>query len=370
MNKNKGSQIGAIICFVVSVLMISCKKEQQGTLENDQAPTPLLLKIPPHFPRPIEMPDNPLTVEGVHLGRQLFYDPLLSANMQVSCASCHHQERAFADGVALTAAGVSGKKLERHSPTLINLAWADQGFFWDGGAKNLESQAFGPLTHADEMGMSLVTLANRLMASELYVNLFQQAFNEKPSAQGAAKALAQFQRTLISASSRYDSYRSGQDMQALTASEQRGMHLVIQKCGGCHRGELFTDNAFHNNGIDDDFTDDSNEWIHRGRYRISFNPGDLGAFKTPTLRNITRSAPYMHDGRFTSLDQVLQHYRSGIKHSPVTDRLLYDQNENPGIAMSDGEMNDIKSFLEALTDEIFLNETNFSNPHKNENRKK
>ncbi|WP_237682714.1 cytochrome-c peroxidase [Sphingobacterium sp. B16(2022)] len=360
----KGLKVGVFTSIVLSLCTISCGKVQVDTPLPDQTPTPLMLKVPAHFPAPTKMLDNPLTVEGVNLGRHLFYDPLLSANMQVSCASCHHQERAFADGVALTAAGVSGKTLERHSPTLINLAWTDQGFFWDGGATNLESQAFGPLTHADEMGMSLVTLANRLIASEFYVNLFQQAFAEKPSAQGAAKALAQFQRTLISSNSRYDNYRSGQDLKALSAGELRGMHLVKQKCGTCHSGELFTDNAFHNNGIDDDFTDDSNEWIHRGRYRISFNPIDLGAFKTPTLRNVTRSAPYMHDGRFKSLDQVLQHYRSGIKHSPVTDRLLYDQNENPGIAMSDKEMTEIKSFLEALTDDIFLNETNFSNPNK------
>lgn len=361
---DKGIQVGAIICFIIGLCSVSCRKERLDHSIPVQAPTPLILKIPEHFPKPIDMLENPLTVEGVQLGRQLFYDPLLSANMQVSCASCHHQKLAFADGLALTAAGVSGKRLLRHSPTLINLAWADQGFFWDGGAKNLESQAFGPFTHADEMGMSLVALAHRLSDSELYTNLFQLAFDEKPTAQGAAKALAQFQRTLISSHSRYDQYRSGQNSQALSETELRGLNIVKQKCGGCHSGELFTDHAFHNNGIDESFTDQSHEWIHFGRYRISFNPTDLGAFKTPTLRNVARSAPYMHDGRFKSIDQVLEHYRSGIKQTQVTDKLLIDPDGNPGIPMSNQEMNDIKSFLGTLTDETFLNDTNFSNPDK------
>ncbi|WP_258862393.1 cytochrome-c peroxidase [Sphingobacterium spiritivorum] len=355
----------SLILAVTMLTVFSCQKDitlPEGT--EEPFPTIYRLHAPAYFGVPVAMPDNPLTVQGVALGRRLFYDPLLSANMQVSCASCHHQDKAFADGAILSQAGVSGKPLTRHSPVLLNLAWADQGFFWDGGAKNLESQAFAPLTHADEMGMSLADIKARLRSDSEYSKLFYQAFGEAPSAEGTAKALAQFQRTLISADSRYDRYLRSGSKKELTEAEHRGRILVKQKCGNCHSGAHFTDYRFHNNGMDANFSDLSDEWIHLGRYRISLDPKDMGAYKTPTLRNVAVSAPYMHDGRFATLDQVLDHYRFGVKTSSFTDPVLYDFSGNIGISMTDKEEADIKAFLFALTDEQFLNNTRFSNPNK------
>ena len=368
--KVRNRQIIVFLAFLVWVFVLfSCSKDD-GLPITDADLNTFALRQPAFFPKAVEsainpktgLPSNPLSRAGVELGRRLFYEPLLSANKQVSCSSCHHQDKGFSDGVAITTAGVSGKPLERHSPTLINLAWTDKGFFWDGGSKNLESQVFGPLTHADEMGIYLPEMIDRLSALSTYVDLFQMAFNEPPSAAGVAKALSQFQRILISADAPYDLYRRGEQPDALSADQLRGLNLIRQKCGSCHAGELFTDNRFHNNGIDDDFGDGSHEGTYWGRYRISYNPLDLGAFKTPTLRNVMVSAPYMHDGRFKTIDEVLHHYRFGIKDTPVTDAALYQNNDEPGIHMTDQEMEDIKSFLYTLTDEKFLTNKEFSLP--------
>ena len=349
----------------VALLISSCRKDNQvlpDDVETDNSPYDL--RIPAFFPKAVDMPDNPLTEAGVELGRHLFYEPMLSATNTVSCATCHRQEKGFSDGLVLSNTGISGKALKRHSPALFNLAWADQGFFWDGGSKNLESQAFAPLAHPDEMGSYFPEMLSRLSSKEKYITLFQKAFNEAPSAAGVAKALAQFQRTIISAESRYDLYRRGKTTTSLNASEVRGMNLVQQKCADCHSGELFTDKGFHNNGIDDDFSDDSHEEIYLGRYRMTRAFIDIGAFKTPSLRNVMVSAPYMHDGRFSSIDEVLEHYRSGIKESLYTDKLLYQSNGNVGIPMTDQDVKDIKAFLSALTDEEFLKNKQYSNPNK------
>jgi len=353
--------VGALLAMLVAQ---GCRKETPMPEPEPSGPEPYTLAIPSHFPPSEPAADNPLTVRGVELGRKLFYEGLLSANGNVSCATCHRQELAFSDGVAIATHGVSGRPLERHVPVLFNLAWASNGLFWDGGSKNLESQAFGPLTHADEMGMDLGLLETSLRESANYPKLFRDAFSDGITAANVAKALAQFQRTLVSGNSRYDRYTlDGAGSSALNETELHGISLVRQKCGGCHSGELFTDNSFHNNGIDDDFSDDSHEWIHRGRYRITFDPMDLGAFKTPSLRNVMVSAPYMHDGRFATIEGVLDHYASGIKDSEVTDRLLYQRDGKPGIPMSGDEKEAIVAFLHTLTDEAFLGDRDFANPN-------
>ncbi|MDO6435888.1 cytochrome c peroxidase [Cyclobacterium sp. 1_MG-2023] len=324
------------------------------------SPTLIGIQVPANFPSPVVMPDNPISKEGVLLGRTLFYDPELSLDGKVSCSSCHNQELAFSDGVSLGNFGVSGKELVRHSPTLINMAWMDQGFFWDGGSKNLESQAFGPLTHADEMGMSLDNLEKRLTADPEYSELFLNAFEDGLTFQNIAKALAQFERTLISSNSRYDKYVRNERGGNLNDLELKGLNLVQEKCSSCHSGELFTDNAFHNNGLDNSFTDESHELSYQGRYRITFELEDLGAFKTPTLRNTMVSAPYMHDGRFSGIEEVLEHYSEGVKAAKTTSRLLYQNNGKAGLALSDSDKEAIIAFLHTLTDEEFLYNPDFS----------
>lgn len=329
------------------------------TLEADEPivgfrTTPLELSLPDHFPAPILIESNPLTEEGVLLGKTLFFDPAISANGKVSCASCHLPRLAFSDGVAIPESGVSGKALERHSPVLFNLAWMGNGFFWDGGSKNLESQAFGPLTHADEMGMDINELEHRLKMDRAYVELFEAAFEDGISSPNVVKALAQFERTLISASSKYDQSKKSETEVELSEQELMGFALVQNHCTVCHKGELFTDNLFHNNGLDADFSNGGHEMVLLGRFRITQEEKDRGAFKTPSLRNVMLSAPYMHDGRFNTIDEVLDHYSDGVNDVLTTSELVYQKEGGVGIPLSKSDKAAIKAFLHTLTDHDFV----------------
>ncbi|SER88045.1 cytochrome-c peroxidase [Pedobacter rhizosphaerae] len=345
-----------IVSFFLAGVIMSCKKEPVIPVSSE-AVQYITLTAPEGFPAIKINSDNPLSNQGVELGRLLFYDVRLSGNNKVSCASCHSQRLAFSDGVALTNAGVSGQNLERHSPALINLAWAN-GFFWDGGSKNLESQAFGPITNMHEMQQDLNELEFELKQVPEYVKRFSDIFKDGVKATNVAKALAQFQLTLISSNSKYDKFKLGEI--SLNAQELRGLNLIHIKCKSCHSGELFTDNAYHNNGIDDVYSDE-HEGIHQGRYRITHDPSDLGSFKTPTLRNVMLTAPYMHDGRFKNIDEVLEHYNSGLKKSSTVDPLLFQNNKQLGVPISPKEKLDIKAFLMALTDNDFITNKKFSN---------
>ncbi len=323
---------------------------------------PVRLSIPENFPPPLPDDDNPLTRQGIELGRRLFYDTRLSANNKVACATCHQQALAFSDGVALSAAGVSGTALLRHAPALLHLAWAGNGLFWDGGSTNLESQAFAPLTAHDEMGQDLYLLEEKLRADPYYPEQFRSAFGQEIASGLVVKALAQFQRTLISANSRYDRYVRNEPGGWMTASERQGLALVRQKCQGCHAGALFTDNLFHNNGLDSAFENRAHDQVYLGRYRISYREEDLGAYRTPTLRNVMLTAPYMHDGRFGTMAEVLDHYDKQVKHSPSLDRLLSTPGNRPGIRLTADEKKYITAFLHTLTDEAFVKEESFGRP--------
>ncbi|MFD2597636.1 cytochrome-c peroxidase [Sphingobacterium corticis] len=349
--------------FISSFGQFACAKDDLDS-EHPQEKA-FTFRAPDYFPIPVDMIDNPLSKDGIELGRYLFYEPLLSGNQQVSCATCHHPEKAFSDGLITSNTGISGKALERHSPALFNLMWSTNGLFWDGGAKNLESQAFAPLTHPDEMGVHFPTMVARLAEIPSYVEMFRHAFDEAPSSAGIAKALAQFQRSIVSANAPYDQYRSGKNPKALNAQELIGLKLVQSHCASCHEGELFTDNAYHNNGLDATFEDDSHEEVFFGRFRVTRDKKDLGAYKTPSLRNIMVTAPYMHDGRFASINDVLNHYRFGIKRSAHTDPVLLAKMSGKGIPLSDADVDAIKAFLHQLTDHEFLNNQQYSNPHKN-----
>lgn len=345
------------LLFFIAMLGFSCKKETLAEpMPNDGLHDVVLLR-PANFPAVPVVSDNRLTAEGIELGRRLFYDVRLSGNNRISCASCHHQDLAFSDGLALTNLGVSGKQLSRHAPVLFNLAWANHGLFWDGGATNLESQALGPLTNEDEMHQDLYELEAELKAVPDYVNRFQQVFNGEIRSVDVLKALAQFQRTLISGNSAYDHYIRQEKSAMLNAEELQGMQLVADKCGSCHKGPLFTDQDFHNNGLDAHFSDE-NEGIYQGHFRLSFNPSDLGKFRTPSLRNVMLTAPYMHDGRFKTLEEVLDHYQSDIKISMTTDVSLFQNQGKAGIPMSAAERKAITAFLNTLTDHEFVTNKN------------
>lgn len=328
--------------------------------ETPVHPQPFEVTPPENLGKTVPHPtQNPFTREGVLLGRKLFYDPALSGNNKISCASCHQPAKAFTDGFSLSNQGISGNALHRNAPVLQNLAW-HQGWFWDGGAKDIESLNFGPIRHPDEMGQNLKDLVTELRGKPEYVTLFRQAFpQDSITSLTITKALAQFERTLISANSRYDKYVRHEGG-TLTAEELEGLHLVQQKCASCHSTDFFSDFGYHNNGLDNTYPNDF-EAVAWGRGRISDDENDKGKYKTPSLRNVALTAPYMHDGRFKTLDEVLEHYNSGVKQSPTLDPLL-QKNSTPGISLTATEKTRIIQFLQTLTDNSFTSNPDFLAP--------
>ncbi|OOV17591.1 cytochrome-c peroxidase [Flavobacterium sp. LM4] len=342
------------VLAAVTIFSFSC-----NDLDDSYQEPLLLVRIPDNFPQFTDSKTNPLTADGIALGKKLFFDKRLSGNNQISCATCHQQHLAFSDGLALTSQGVSGNTLERNSPALINLAWAENGLFWDGGSNNLESQAFAPLAHEDEMHQNLTELIDELNADANYPGLFNKAFGKAINQADIAKAIAQFERTLISGNSKYDKYVRGELAGVLDQDELKGLELARQLCFSCHAGVLMTDNLYHNNGIDIDFTDNTELMMKRGRARITNNSEDLGKFRTPTLRNVEKTGPYMHDGRFITLEAVIEHYSNGVLDSPTLDPLL-KKDKKLGVTLSDTEKKQLIAFLKTLTDYQYLNDKRFS----------
>lgn len=325
--------------------------------DGDVVPQP-----PARFPAPPASAENPTTSAGFTLGRRLFYDPRLSSNGRVSCATCHDPAIAFTIPSALPTAGVSGKALVRHPPSLVNLAWATSGLFWDGGSKNLESLALAPLTHPDEMGREgkLDAMMDVVVADATYRVLFAAAFaEEEPRIGRLLQALAQFQRSIYSGRARWDDVGAG--VTSFDEAEARGARIFERSCARCHTPGLFTDAGYHNNGLDASFGDDL-EGPTRGRGRITFSSDDAGKYRTPTLRNVTSTAPYMHDGRFASLDAVVEHYRRGMIDSPTLDPGFRRSGEGPGVTMSDGDASDLEAFLRTLDDPRLATDPAYANP--------
>ena len=324
----------------VLVLVLGC-----GTTERSDRP--LVVDVPATLGVELPQPEhNPMTEHGVELGRTLFFDARLSGRGDLSCASCHRPELAFSDGLRRSV-GAAGTPLPRHTPALLNLAWSP-GFFWDGGAKNLESQVFAPLTSPDEMNQDLDRLMDLLAADPVYPQMFARAFGDGLTLANVARAIAQYERTLISADSRYDRFVSG-ELGALDEHEREGLVAFERHCASCHVPGFFTDQGFHNNGLDDDFPEDD-ERIAWGRGRITHRAADIGKYKTPTLRNVALTAPYMHDGRFATLHDVLEHYRHGLRPSPTLASVLLAGDGTPGLVMTDAQADAIVAFLNALTD--------------------
>ncbi|HEX8505619.1 MAG TPA: cytochrome c peroxidase [Hymenobacter sp.] len=332
-------------------------------------PTAYNLTLPSNFPQPSAPPaDNPLTVEGVALGRKLFYEQALSVDNTVSCGSCHRQELAFTDGLA-RARGVNQALSPRSAMSLANLLWEPK-LNWDGAAASLESQARIPIENPVEMHQSLSAGVARLQQQAAYPPLFGKAFGSDVITEAnTLKALAQFERTLISSNSRYDKFQRG-DRTALSAVEQQGLVLFNThpngrlrggNCGDCHSGELQTNHTFSNNGLDLTFAD-------RGLASQTNLPTDEGKFRVPSLRNIALTAPYMHDGRFTSLEQVVDHYNEHVAlNSPNIDPLLLNTTNDPRqqsftLDLTATEKAQIVAFLKTLTDEEFIKDPRFAKP--------
>lgn len=249
--------------------------------------------------------DNPPTAEKIALGKQLYFDPRLSADNTISCASCHDPKKGFSNGERF-ATGVGGKKGGRSAPSVINAAYY-RFQFWDGREPSLEAQALGPIQNPIEMNMKLDDVVKKLNAIDGYRAQFKKVFNTDVTSAGIAKSIAAYERTVLSGDAPYDRFKAG-DKNALSESAQRGMKLFFGKghCSACHAGPNFSDNSFHNVGIGMDQKDPD-----PGRVVVSKLGGDRGSFKTPTLREIARTAPYMHDGSLKTLEAVVGHYDKG-----------------------------------------------------------
>lgn len=267
--------------------------------------------------------DNPLTAEKIELGKMLFFDPRLSIDNTISCASCHNPKFGWSNGEAF-ATGVRGQQGGRSAPTVINSAY--QPFqFWDGRAWQLEGQALGPIQNPIEMDMKLDVLVDKLNKIQGYRERFQQVFGTDVTSDGIAKAISAFERTILCGDAPYDRYKAG-EQDALTPAAQRGMKVFFNKgnCSACHTGANFTDGAFHNLGISIEA-----EEPDVGRFSESKQLGDRGAFKTPTLREIARTAPYMHDGSLKSLEEVVDYYNRGGTKNPHLDEEIFPLNLTP-----------------------------------------
>jgi cytochrome c peroxidase len=284
--------------------------------------------------KPMKIPsDNPLTQEKIDLGKQLYFDPRLSSDNTVSCASCHDPKQGWSNG-ARFATGVGGQKGGRSAPTIINAGY--QYFqFWDGRAAHVEGQALGPIQNPVEMNMPLDKLVEKLNAIPGYREQFLAVFGTDANAENIAKAIGAFERTVLSGNSPYDRYQAG-DENALSDAAKRGMEVFFNAahCSACHAGANFTDGGFHNIGVG---IDDENPDL--GRYAISKLGGARGAFKTPTLREIARTAPYMHDGRFATLEEVIEYYDKGGTPNPQLDEEIYPLN------LTDRQKADLAVFL-------------------------
>ena len=313
--------------------------------------------LPANFPAVVYGPDkNPPDRATFELGRALFYDPKLSRDGTVSCGSCHQQFAAFAQADHALSHGVNNLLGTRNSPALQNLRWK-RSFMWDGGASNLETQPLAPFLNPVEMDETLPSLLAKLNGSAKYKQQFAAIYGPGPiDSYQLLRALAQFTAALTSSNSRYDKYVRHEAGGTLDAAELRGLTVFQQQCASCHATDLFTDETFRNNGLDRTFAQDS------GRAHITAASRDAGKFKVPSLRNVALTAPYMHDGRFRTLAQVLAHYAGGVQPSPTLDPALRQPNGQLGLTLTTQQQQDIIAFLGTLTDRTFTTDPRLAEP--------
>lgn len=313
--------------------------------------TPVTLPRPAGFPDPVQpFYNNPLSKEGIELGRHLFYDNRLSLDLEHPCSSCHEQVASFGTFEHDRSHGINDSHTLRNAPVLVNLAWAPY-FHWDGQYYNLEDEAVDPITGTHEMGDQFPNVIRKLERDPYYKRAFGIVFGGGSiQPRQIVKALAQFTATLISANSRYDKVKKG--MAAFTPQEQAGYQLFLQQCNSCHREPLFTDHSLRNIGLPvDPLLKDL------GRMRMTLQPQDSLKFKVPTLRNCALSSNYMHDGRFISLQQCINHYRFQVQPSPTLDPLL-----RQGISLTNTQADQLMAFLKTLTDSSFIADRSLGRP--------
>ena len=359
-------KVSLMVLVLVALMTKSCSKDPVPGKDDTYQPVPVTLDRTAAYPPFLLPTENPLTEEGILLGRMLFYDPIMSKDSSISCASCHKQEFAFTDG-AKTSKGIRGQILSRNSMPLYNLMW-NKRFFWDGRATSLREQVLIPIQAHNEMDMNLYDLVQILKASPRYASLFKKAFGDegiKPAT--ISKALEQFLVSMVSFNAPIDQLKFRTDtLNVISASALRGLKLFLQPieqggadCFHCHSNLPFYGNtsfsgSLANNGLDEVFSD-------KGLGSVSGLESDNGKFKIPSLRNVEVSAPYMHDGRFDNLEEVLDFYGSGIKlNSPNLDINILSHNAQ--LNLSAQQKADIIEFLKTLTDQSFLTNPKFKSP--------
>mgnify|MGYP001570598480 CR=1 FL=1 len=326
-----------LVLIIVVLRIVQCKKE---TASEIYTATPVAFVIPPHFPQVEQPANNMLTAEGLYLGRKLYYDSLLHPTKSKSCSSCHLQ----ADGFST---------LQSNSIPHVNMAWSTS-FLWNGAIEGGLEEAM-----AFEVHEFFATDFDLLRENDVYVTLFEEAFGSTDiNLESTSKALAQFLRTLNSSNSDYDQFFRGEKQ--LTDSQYRGYLIYNSEkgdCFHCHGYPLLADNQFHNTGLDSVFN--GSNW---GRYEVTRNSADLGKFKTPTLRNIEYTRPYMHDGRFITLEEVVEFYNSGVKHSPTLDPIMTKSGKENGLGLNEQEKKDLVNFMKSFSDKDFLTNPAFNRP--------
>lgn len=355
------------LLWTISLLLWSCNNDQDPDDLTNLNYTPseaYPLIIPKEFPALPEFPDNPMTKAGVLLGRHLFYDPILSLDSSISCSSCHQPALGFSDGRTFSP-GVGGTIGNRNSMSLINVAYYTNGLFWDGRAKDLADQAKQPVENPVEMHENWSHVEEKLRRSTFYPGLFRNAFgigNKKEITKDlASKAIAQFERLIIAGgNSKYAKSLRGET--SLTVDEEDGKSMYLNndprlpdaQCGHCHAPPLFQSNNYFNNGLDS--VSSLNQFTDKGRGAISNNSLDLGRFRATSLINIHLSAPYMHDGRLSSLDAVMEHYTKQVKIAP---------NLDPNVAnlkISDRQAKQVLAFIKTLIDTSYLQNPDIFSP--------
>ncbi len=346
-------------------LLLACNDKDPADPPAVYDPTPYQLELGA-LPKPPLPADNPLTVAGVQLGRMLFYEKKLSRDGSQSCADCHQQTDGFSDRrqFSLGIAGLPGK---RQAMAVVNLAWHRNGFFWDGRAPLLRDQALRPIQDPLEMDETLPNAVAKLLADNRYTDQFIRAFGDAAvTPERISLAMEQFMFSMVSKNSKYDRWKNGQA--TLTDSEERGRLLFFSEfdpfgtergaeCFHCHAGINFTNDEYMNNGLDADA-----DQTDPGRQAVTGLAADKARFKVPSLRNIARTAPYMHDGRFATLEDVIDHYNTGARASATLDELMQYNVQPGGLQLTAQDKADLIAFLETLTDDDFLNQPAYKSP--------
>lgn len=305
-----------------------------------------IMEIPEGFPLPEYPTDNEMTMNRWLLGKRLFYDPVMSRDMTLACSSCHVPELGFTDAKTVSE-GVEHRSGTRNAPTLANVAYHPY-LTREGGVKTLEMQVLVPIQEHAEFDFNILLIAERLNADSTYVKASWDAYDRAPDPYVITRAISCFERSLISGNSRYDKFING-NAHAFTEEEMKGKNLFFSErlaCAECHNGFNFTNYSFENNGLYTDYNDE-------GRFRLTGDSAEIALFKVPTLRNIAVSAPYMHDGSLSSLEEVIEHYNSGGKNHRHQSHFVKP------LHLSQQEQEDLIAFLHTLTDHDFLTNPNF-----------